>query len=85
MVCALAYGLTWAGHYTSGDGATKVAWAEAMVFRHSADIDPGPAVAYSQYGIGHSLLAMSGEESLAQVYREIEQEKERLLDSKGME
>ena len=58
MVCALAYGLTWAGHYTSGDGATKVAWAEAMVFRHSADIDPGPAVAYSQYGIGHSLLAI---------------------------
>jgi len=58
LACSLAYTVTWAGHYTSGDGAQKVAWAEAMLFRHSADIDPGPGVSYSRYGVGHSLLAI---------------------------
>jgi amino acid transporter len=35
-------------------------------------------------GFGHSILAMSGEESLAQVYREIEQPKVRNLQRAGM-
>ena len=54
----LAYLATWGGHYTSGDGATKRAWALAIWERHSADLDPGPAAAYSKYGIGHTLLAI---------------------------
>jgi hypothetical protein len=57
-VFLLAYSVTWGGHYTSGDGAQKVAWAKAMLWRGSADIDPGPGVAHSIYGIGHSLLAI---------------------------
>ena len=35
-------------------------------------------------GFGHSILAMSGEESLAQVYREIEQPKVKNLQRAGM-
>jgi amino acid transporter len=35
-------------------------------------------------GFGHSILAMSGEESLAQVYREIEQPKVKNLERTGM-
>jgi len=35
-------------------------------------------------GFGHSILAMSGEESLAQVYREIEQPKVRNLERTGL-
>ena len=54
----MAYLVTFGGHYTSGDGATKRAWALAIWERHSADLDPGPAVAYSKYGIGHTLLAL---------------------------
>jgi hypothetical protein len=53
----LVYTLTWGGHYTSGDGAEKVAWARAMIFHASADIDPGPGVAYTKYGVGHALFA----------------------------
>ena len=57
--CFLAlYVVTWGGHYTTGDGAEKVAWAKAILYRGSADIDPGPGVAYSKFGVGHSLLAM---------------------------
>jgi len=54
----LVYLSTFAGHYTSGDGSDKRAWAEAIVLRHSADVDPGPAVRYSIWGIGHTLLAI---------------------------
>jgi hypothetical protein len=54
----LAYLATWGGHYTSGDGATKRAWALAIWERQTADLDPGPAVAYSKYGIGHTLLGI---------------------------
>ncbi len=35
-------------------------------------------------GFGHSILAMSGEESLAQVYREIERPKVKNLQRAGM-
>jgi hypothetical protein len=55
---ALLYLSTWGGHYTSGDGAVKLAWTRAILDTGSADIDPGPGVAYSKYGIGHSLLAV---------------------------
>ena len=54
----LVYMSTWAGHYASGDGMVKLAWATALVEHQTADIDPGPAVVYSKYGIGHSLVAI---------------------------
>jgi len=54
----LVYLSTFAGHYTSTDGWYKRAWADAIVWRHSADVDPGPAVHYSLWGIGHTLLAI---------------------------
>jgi hypothetical protein len=53
------YLLTWGGHYTSGDGAQKIAWAKAMLFGDSGGINPGPNGVYSKYGIGHSLIAMA--------------------------
>ena len=52
------YLVTWGGHYTSGDGYYKVSWAKAIYFRGSADIDPGPGLSYSPYGIGHTLIAL---------------------------
>src|SRR5437879_2016724 len=52
------YSLTWGGHYTSGDGAEKVAWAKAILFHGSANIGTEMRPAYSKYGIGHSLLAI---------------------------
>ncbi len=45
---------------------------------------PGVAVVAILIGLGHSLLAMSGEESLAQVYREVEAPKRRNLLRVGM-
>ena len=52
----MIYFATWAGHYTTGDGAYKIAWAKRMF------LGPGAAPAingvYSKYGIGHSLLAV---------------------------
>jgi hypothetical protein len=53
----LIYLSTWAGHYTTGDGATKVAWAKAMFLGQAAD-GIGLKPVYSKYGIGHSLLAV---------------------------
>jgi hypothetical protein len=53
----LIYLCTWAGHYTSGDGSYKVAWAKAMLGQ-APGISPGPNGVYSKWGIGHSLLAM---------------------------
>jgi hypothetical protein len=52
------YLFTWGGHYTSADGAQKIAWAKVMLFGSSAGIKPGPNGVYSKYGIGHSLIAM---------------------------
>ena len=56
-VFLLIYLSTWAGHYTTGDGSFKIAWAKAMLGQ-----DPGTPRdqygAYSKYGIGHSLLAV---------------------------
>ena len=45
---------------------------------------PGIAAVAIFIGLGHSLLAMSGEESLAQVYREIEAPKRRNLMRTGL-
>src|SRR2546426_12349805 len=53
------YSLTWGGHYTSGDGAEKVAWGKAILFQGSANIGTETRPAYSKYGIGHSLLAIA--------------------------
>src|SRR5271157_5673137 len=58
LIFVIVYMLTFAGHLTSGDGAVKIAWSRAIVERGSSDIDPGPAVAYSRYGVGHTLLAI---------------------------
>lgn len=59
LVFLAIYLLSWGGHYTTGDGAHKVAWAKAMLFgANEAGIEPGPGGVYSKYGIGHSLLAM---------------------------
>ena len=44
------YLATWGGHYTSGDGAHKVAWAKSMLHL--------PGGGESMYGVGHSLLAI---------------------------
>jgi hypothetical protein len=55
---AAVYVCTWAGHYTTGDGATKIAWAKAMLFGHTAQDSSGQHAIYSKYGIGHSLLAL---------------------------
>jgi uncharacterized membrane protein YhaH (DUF805 family) len=51
------YLLTWACHYTSGDGGAKLAWTHALLTNASVDIDPAPGVQVSKYGIGHSLVA----------------------------
>ena len=52
------YLCTWAGHYTTGDGALKIAWGKTMLFGNSAEGGTAPIAAYSKYGIGHSLLAL---------------------------
>ena len=57
-VFTVAYLLTWGGHLATGDGTVKLAWATALVDRQSADIDPGPDIEYSKYGVGHSLAAV---------------------------
>ena len=51
------YLVTWGGHYTSGDGAQKVAWAKAMLGT-PAEASPPSGGVYSKYGIGHSLIAL---------------------------
>jgi hypothetical protein len=59
FLCFLAiYLVTWAGHFTSGDGALKVAWAKSLIASGSSDIDPGPAVEHARYGVGHTLIAL---------------------------
>lgn len=57
LLFALIYTCTWAGHYTSGDGAHKMAWAKVLL-GHDPGIQPDSGGVYSKYGIGHSLLAM---------------------------
>lgn len=54
----LVYLITWGGHYTTGDGAIKVAWAKAIMTRFSSDLDPGLGTEHAIYGIGHSLIAI---------------------------
>jgi hypothetical protein len=56
-VFALIYLCTWAGHYTSGDGNHKIAWAKAML-GHTEGLKLDQNGVYSKYGIGHSLLAI---------------------------
>jgi hypothetical protein len=55
---AAIYLCTWAGHYTSGDGSLKIAWAKALLQGQVFDAGPSPGKVYSKYGIGHSLLAV---------------------------
>ncbi len=57
-VFTLVYLCTWAGHYTTGDGTSKVAWAKAIFLGPTSGATPGPNGVYSKYGIGHSLLAV---------------------------
>ena len=58
VVFLVVYLITWGGHYTSGDGAQKIAWAKAMLFGASSGVPAGQNGIYSKYGIGHSLIAM---------------------------
>ena len=54
---ALIYLCSWAGHYTSGDGSYKIAWAKALL--HGQGFEGGsPGHVYSKYGIGHTLIAI---------------------------
>jgi hypothetical protein len=55
---ALIYLCTWAGHYTSGDGSYKIAWAKALFHGQVFEGGPSPDHVYSKYGIGHSLIAI---------------------------
>jgi hypothetical protein len=57
VVFTAIYLFTWAGHYTTGDGSYKIAWAKSML-GHPPGISPGPNGVYSKWGIGHSLLAI---------------------------
>jgi hypothetical protein len=52
------YLCTWAGHYTTGDGSYKIAWAKVMLLGDAAGVAPGQNGVYSKYGIGQSLLAV---------------------------
>ena len=52
---AALYLVTWGGHYTTGDGAVKIAWTKAMLGSQPAS---GQNAVYSKYGIGHTLLAL---------------------------
>jgi hypothetical protein len=59
LVFFALYLFTWGGHYTSGDGAKKLAWAKSMLFGTSAaGLTPSPDGVYSKYGIGNSIIAM---------------------------
>ena len=58
LLFSVIYLCTWAGHYTSGDGGHKLAWAKAMLFGQNSGVTPDQNGVYSKYGIGHSLLAM---------------------------
>jgi amino acid transporter len=60
-------------HFTDG----SLGWLRGTVW-------PTIAAVAIFVGFGHSILAMSGEESLAQVYREIEQPKVKNLQRAGM-
>ena len=56
-VFTLIYLCTWAGHYTSGDGSFKIAWAQSMLGQATI-LAPDASGVYSKYGIGHSLVAV---------------------------
>lgn len=56
VLFASIYLCTWAGHYKTGDGAHKIAWAKAMLGQ-APGLSPDQNGVYSRFGIGHSLLA----------------------------
>jgi hypothetical protein len=58
LVFFAIYLVTWGGHYTSGDGAHKIAWAKVLLGDSVTGIAPDSNGVYSKYGIGHSLIAM---------------------------
>lgn len=53
-VFLVAYMITWGGHYTTGDGSKKIAWAKELL----AGQVHGGTPPTSKYGIGHTLIAM---------------------------
>jgi hypothetical protein len=57
LIFTLIYLCTWAGHYTTGDGAHKIAWAKVML-SHDPRVAPDHNGVYSKFGIGHTLLAI---------------------------
>jgi hypothetical protein len=58
LIFGCIYLLTWGGHYTSGDGFQKIAWARSMLFRHTANLNEAGPPAFSKYSVGHSLLTI---------------------------
>ena len=58
IVFTIIYFCSWAGHYTSGDGWHKVAWARVMLFGSDPVIRRDQNGVYSKYGIGHTLLSI---------------------------
>ncbi len=50
---SIVYLLTWSGHYTTGDGAKKIAWAKQIL-----NLPVDPSLLPSKYGIGHTLIAI---------------------------
>lgn len=57
VLFSIVYLFTWAGHYTTADGSSKLAWTKALLSGHVVAFLPnGDPV--SRYGIGHSLLAI---------------------------
>jgi hypothetical protein len=52
-VFSLIYLVTWSGHYTTGDGAYKIAWAKQILH-----LPVNPSLVPSKYGIGHTLIAI---------------------------
>jgi hypothetical protein len=57
FVFLVVYLVTWGGHYTSGDGAYKIAWAKVLLFG-SRGMSRDAHGVYSKFGIGHSLIAV---------------------------
>jgi hypothetical protein len=55
LVFFALYLFTWGGHYTTGDGAKKLAWARPMLFGTSAaGLSPSPDGVYSKYTGRHA-------------------------------
>ena len=58
LVFFVFYLVSWGGHYTSGDGFHKIAWAKFVLFGASSGVHPDSNGIYSKYGVGHTLIAI---------------------------